>query len=175
MLMTPVRRKSRKNRRKSGAKRGARGKAPAKRSKMGLATHTQFSPQLSWVFPYLRKAKEKMPNLVLPSRIRCFKPSRSRIMRVLGNAYFAGRIVVVATHTQQTYLNKKGQLRVKKVVRLPKAQVLDTLAHEIAHFQYPDHGYEHEEFTRAIFKTFGLKEKCPYCKGTGKIQLEGKP
>jgi predicted metal-dependent hydrolase len=116
-----------------------------------------------------------MPNLVLPSRIRSFRPSRSRIMRVMGNAYFDNRTVVVATHTQQTYLNKKGRLRVKKVIRLPKPQILDTLAHEVAHFQYPDHGYEHEEFTRAIFKTFGLKEKCPYCKGLGKIQLEGKP
>jgi len=148
---------------------------PRKRSKAGLVLKTDFSPSLVWMYCYLKKAKEKMPNLTLPTRIRSCKPSRTRIMRVLGNAYFANRIVVIATHTQQTYLNRKGELRVKKIVRLPKAQVLDTLAHEIAHFQYPDHGYEHEEFTRAIFKTFGLKEKCPYCKGTGKIQLEGKP
>ena len=146
-----------------------------KRSKMELVIKTKFSPQLAWMYPFVRKAKLKMPTLILPNRIRSFKPTRTKIMRVMGNAYFDNRTVVVATHTQQTYLTKQGRLRVKKVLRLSKAQILDTLAHEIAHFQYPDHGYEHEEFTRAIFKTFGLKEKCPYCKGTGKIQLEGKP
>lgn len=169
--MTPLRSKSRKTQKMAKKK----AKRPLKRSKMALLAKTQFSPQLVWLHPYLRKALEKMPNLNLPSRVRSFKPSRSRIMRVLGNAYFATKIVVIATHTQQTYLTKMGHLRVRKVVRLPKAQILDTLAHEIAHFHYPDHGYEHEEFTRAIFKTFGLKEKCPHCKGTGKVQLEGKP
>jgi hypothetical protein len=173
--MTVVRRKTKKKKRKSRLGRSPQRKSRPKRSKLQAAVKTQFSPQLSWVYPYLRKAKKLMPNLVLPSRIRSFRPSRSRIMRVMGNAYFDNRTVVVATHTQQTYLNKKGRLRVKKVIRLPKPQILDTLAHEVAHFQYPDHGYEHEEFTRAIFKTFGLKEKCPYCKGLGKIQLEGKP
>jgi len=152
-----------------------RKKSRPKRSKAGLVLRTQFSPGLVWMYQYLKKAKEKMPNLTLPARIRSFKPTKTKIMRVMGNAYFDNRTVVIATHTQQTYLNRKGELRVKKIVRLPKAQTLDTLAHEIAHFQYPDHGYEHEEFTRAIFKTFGLKEKCPYCKGSGKIQLEGKP
>lgn len=146
-----------------------------KRSKPELVIKTEFSPVLTWMYPYLKKAKQKMPNLVLPKRIRSFKPSRSRIMRVMGNAYFANRTVVIATHTQHTYLNRKGDLQVSKIIRLPKAQILDTLAHEIAHFHYPEHGYEHEEFTRAIFKTFGLKEKCPHCKGSGKIQLEAKP
>lgn len=146
-----------------------------KRSKAELILKTELSPQLHWVYIYLRKAKLKMPNLVLPKRIRSFRPTKTKIMRVLGNAYFDNRTVVIATHTQTTYMNRKGELKVKKIVRLPKARILDTLAHEIAHFQYEDHGYEHEEFTRSIFKTFGLKEKCPYCKGTGKVQLEGKP
>lgn len=162
--------------RKKTSQRGAKGGgAPKKRSKAELVLKTELSPQLHWIYPYLRKAKLKMPNLVLPRRIRSFRPIRSKIMRVLGNAYFDNRTVVVATHTQTTYMNRKGELKVKKIVRLPKARILDTLAHEIAHFQYADHGYEHEEFTRSIFKTFGLKEKCPYCKGTGKVQLEGKP
>jgi hypothetical protein len=127
------------------------------------------------MYVYLHRAKQKMPNLIMPTKIRSFMPTRNRIMRVLGNAYFSNRTIVIATHTQLTYLNRRGELRVKKIVRLPKAKILDTLAHEVAHFHYQDHGYEHEEFTRSIFKTFGLKEKCPYCKGTGKIELEGKP
>ncbi|HCU24255.1 MAG TPA: hypothetical protein DF383_04480 [Deltaproteobacteria bacterium] len=150
-------------------------KLPKKRSKPGLVLKTQFSSHLTWMFPYLRKAKLKMPTLILPNRVRSFKPTKSKIMRVMGNAYFSNRTVVIATHTQVTYLNRRGDLRVKKIVRLPKAKILDTLAHEIAHFKYAEHGYEHEEFTRSIFKTFGLKEKCPHCKGSGKIQLEGKP
>jgi hypothetical protein len=146
-----------------------------KRSKAELVIKTKFSPQLAWMYPFVRKAKLKMPTLILPHRIRSFKPTRTKIMRVMGNAYFSNRTVVIATHTQLTFLNRKGHLKVKNIVRLPKAKILDTLAHEIAHFQYADHGYEHEEFTRSIFKTFGLKERCPYCKGTGKVQLEGKP
>src|SRR5262249_33026520 len=138
-----------------------------KRSKPQLFLKTQFSPNLTWMYAYLRRAKLKMPTLILPQKIRSFKPTRKKIMRVLGNAYFGNRTVVIATHTQVTYLNRKGDQKVKKIVRLPKARILDTLAHEIAHFHYEDHGYEHEEFTRSIFKTFGLKERCPYCKGTG--------
>ncbi|MDL1871458.1 hypothetical protein FBR05_04570 [Deltaproteobacteria bacterium PRO3] len=163
--------------RKSTARQGAKkgGGTRKKRSKVQLILKTELSPQLHWMYPYLRKAKLKMPNLVLPRRIRSFRPTKTKIMRVLGNAYFDNRTVVIATHTQTTYMNRKGELKIKNIVRLPKARILDTLAHEIAHFQYADHGYEHEEFTRSIFKTFGLKERCPYCKGTGKVQLEGKP
>ncbi len=136
---------------------------------------TKISPKLGWMFPYLKKAKQKMPSLVLPRQLRPYRPVKNKIMRVLGNVYFANKVIVVATHTQQTYLNKKGRLRVKKVIRLPKSRMLDTLAHELAHFRYQDHGYEHEEYTRIIFKTFDLKEKCPHCKGSGKIELEPRP
>lgn len=145
------------------------------RSKAVAALKTQISPNLVWIYPYLRKAKQRMPNLSIPRRIRSTKPTKSRIMRILGNAYFGNRTVVISTHNQVTYLDRRGKLRVKRIVRLPKSQILDTLAHELAHFQYPDHGYEHEEFTRSIFRTFELKEKCPYCKGSGKRQLESKP
>lgn len=116
-----------------------------------------------------------MPSLILPRHIKPYKPVKNKIMRVLGNVYFASKVIVIATHTQQTYLNKKGQLKVKKIIRLPKSRMLDTLAHELAHFRYQDHGYEHEEFTRIIFKTFDLKEKCAHCKGSGKVELEPKP
>jgi excinuclease UvrABC ATPase subunit len=126
------------------------------------------------MYPYLHKAKRMMPNLVMPKQIRSHRPGKKKIMRVMGNAYAHNKTLVIATHNQMTYMNRKGELRVKKIVRLPQAQMLDTLAHEIAHLQYPTHGYEHDEFTRAIFKTFGLKEKCPHCKGSGKIQMEGR-
>ncbi len=136
---------------------------------------TKISPNLTWVFPFLKKAKQKMPSLVLPRYIRSHRPSTTRVMRVLGNAYYDSRIIVVATHTQLTTLDKSGRLRINRLVRLPKSKILDTLAHEIAHLVYNDHGYEHEAFTKVIFRTFGIKEKCPHCKGAGKIDLESKP
>lgn len=158
---------------KQGALKTPSKKRQSFRAELGI--RTKISPKLGWMFPYLKKAKSKMPSLVLPRQIRPYKPIKSKIMRVLGNVYFANKMIVIATHTQQTYLNKKGKLRVKKVIRLPKSKMLDTLAHELAHFRYQDHGYEHEEYTRIIFRTFDLKEKCPHCKGSGKVDLEPKP
>lgn len=149
-------------------------KHPSRKAKPELVLETYFSPILAWMYPYLRKAKGKMPNLILPKRVRSHRPSKTRIMRVLGNAYNYNRTIVVSTHNQLTYMGRNGDLKVKKIVRLPQAQMLDTLAHEIAHLHYPTHGYEHEEFSRAIFKTFGLQTRCPYCKGSGKVQLEGR-
>src|SRR5262245_6550906 len=150
---------------------------PAKKrsSQEAISVRSKLSPKLAWMYPYLVKAKKKMPSLTLPKQIRSFRPDHGRIMRVFGNIYFGKRLIVVGTHTQVTYMNKKGQLKVRKIIRLPKARILDTLAHELAHLRYVDHGYEHEEYTKAIFKTFDLKEKCPHCKGTGKIELECKP
>ena len=154
-------------------RKGSQAKRQKPRSKPELVIRTKFSPILAWMYPYLRKAKVKMPTLTLPIRVRSTRPSARRIMRVMGNVYLNNRTIVIATHTQNTYMNRRGKLRVKQVSRLPKAKMLDTLAHEMAHLHYPDHGYEHEQFTRAIFKTFNLKERCPHCKGTGKIEMEG--
>ncbi len=152
-------------------------KMPKRRSFLiePLTIRARISPKLSWMHPYLIKAKRKMPSLDLPKQLRPFKPTRKKIMRVFGNVYFEKKVISIATHTQVTYVNAKGQLRVKRIIRLPKARMLDTLAHELAHLRYPDHNYEHEEYTRMIFKTFDLKEKCPTCKGSGKIELECKP
>lgn len=136
---------------------------------------TKISPALAWVYPYLRRAKEKMPNLQLPSAIRSYKPSKTKVMRVLGNAYFANKLITIATHTQVTNLDKKGRLKISKIVRIPQARVLDTLAHELAHLEYGDHGYEHEEYSKMIFKTFGLKERCPHCAGSGKVDVDYRP
>lgn len=159
----------------SGKASGKRSKKRSQkpRSKPELVIKTKISPILAWIYPYLHLAKRKMPNLPLPYRIRSYRPNPSRIMRVMGNAYVHNKTLIIATHTQKTYMNRYGELRVKRIIRLAKAKMLDTLAHELAHLQYPTHGYEHEQFTRAIFKTFDLKEKCPYCKGTGKVQMEG--
>jgi excinuclease UvrABC ATPase subunit len=151
----------------------SRTRRPRPKSKPELVIKTKISPNLAWIYPYLRRAKLKMPNLVLPDRIRSTKPSKARIMRVMGNAYVHNKTIVIATHNQLTYMNKKGELKVRRITRMPKAKMLDTLAHEMAHLHYPKHGYEHEEFTRAIFKTFDLTEKCPQCKGSGKIPMEG--
>lgn len=147
---------------------------PKPKSKPESVMTTKISPQLTWVYPYLLQAKFKMPNLVLPNRIRSHRPSMTRIMRVMGNAYVESKTIVIATHNQITYLDKKGDLKIKKLVQLSKAEMLDTLAHEVAHLTYPRHGYEHESFTRAIFRTFNLKEKCPHCRGTGKVPMDVK-
>ena len=161
---------------RSKKKVGARALAKTAHASRYLTGVTvKVSPNLHWVFPFLRKAQQKMPNLRLPKYIRSYRPSHTRVMRVLGNAYFQSKVVVLATHTQTTYLDKKGRLKIGKVVRLPKSKILDTLAHEIAHLKYDDHGYEHDEYTRIIFKTFGLKERCPHCRGSGKIDTEPKP
>jgi hypothetical protein len=146
-----------------------------RRSKPALEIRFRISPTLAWMHSYLKKAKTKMPSLLLPKQIRPFKPTKKKIMRVFGNIYFDKKLIVIATHTQVTYINKKGKLKVRRIIRLPKARMLDTLAHELAHLRYPDHNYEHDEYTRMIFKTFDLKEKCPTCKGSGKIELEAKP
>jgi len=93
-------------------------------------------------------------------------------MRVLGNVYFETRIIVLATHTQQTYRTPRGKLKVKSMSVLSRPEILDTLAHELAHMRYPDHDYEHIEYTKTIFKTFNLSQKCPACKGTGRMAME---
>lgn len=156
------------------AKKSRPKKARACVSRMVPEVQAQISPNLAWVYPYLKKAKQKMPNLILPKYVRSYKPATNRIMRVLGNAYYESRVIVIATHDQVTSLSKRGKLRVNKLVRIPKTKLLETLAHEVAHLKYEEHGYEHEEYTRVIFKTFGIKEKCPTCRGSGKIDIDCK-
>jgi len=140
-----------------------------------IRLRVKISPRLHWVMHYLKKAKEMMPSLILPTQIRSFKPTKTRIMRVYANVYFETRIIVIATHTQQTYRTTKGRLKVKKIVPLSRPQILDTLAHELAHMSYPDHNYEHEEYTRTIFRTFGLTQRCPTCKGEGRVAIVSEP
>ena len=79
------------------------------------ALKIKTSPRLEWVLPYIRKAKAKMPGLVLPTQIRSFKPTKKRIMRVYANVYFETRIIVLATHTQQTVKTPRGKTKIKKI------------------------------------------------------------
>ena len=146
-----------------------------KKRRSDIRINVKISPRLQWVITYLKKAKAKMPSLIMPAQIRSFKPTERKIMRVFGNVYFESRIIVLATHNQQTYVNKKGQTRVKKIVAISHPEILSTLAHELAHLHYPDHDYEHEEFTPTIFKTFDITQKCLTCKGTGRISTEIRP
>jgi hypothetical protein len=140
-----------------------------------IRIRVKVSPRLQWVIPHLKKAKARMPTLMLPTQIRSFKPTRKKTMRVLGNVYFETRIIVLATHTQQSEKGRHKSYRVKKIVRLPHHEILDTLAHELAHLRYPEHEYEHAEYTRTIFKAFGIVQRCPYCRGLGKVPMESKP
>lgn len=140
-----------------------------------IKLRVKVSPRLLWVLPYLKRAKAKMPSLILPTQIRSSKPTRRKIMRVLGNVYFETKIIVLATHTQHSYKTRRGKTRVKRIVAIPRPEIMDTLAHELAHMRYPEHDYEHEEYTRTVFKTFGMTQKCPTCKGTGSVALESKP
>ncbi len=149
--------------------------APARKKDRDLKLLIKVSPRLTWVLPYIKKARARMPSLVLPTQIRSFRPTKTRIMRVYGNAYYETRVLVLATHTQVTYFNTRGKEKVKKIVAIPRTEILDTLAHEMAHMKYPEHGYEHEEYTRSVFKAFGIMQKCPTCKGKGQVLMESKP
>ena len=135
----------------------------------------KISPRLEWVRRFIRKAKLRMPSLILPTQVRSFMPVKKKIMRVLANIYHETRVIVLATHTQRTTKNHKGKTKVKSIVSIPRNEILDTLAHELAHINYPDHNYEHEEYTKTIFRTFGIMQKCPHCRGKGKIPLPSKP
>lgn len=155
-------------------KRGRKKKRRIRRGR-DIKLRVKVSPRLQWVLPYLKRAKAKMPSLILPTQIRSSKPTRRKIMRVLGNVYFETKIIVLATHTQHSYKTRRGKTCVKRIVAIPRPEIMDTLAHELAHMRYPEHDYEHEEYTRTVFKTFGITQKCPTCKGTGSIPLESKP
>lgn len=153
---------------KKGAK--AATKAGAKRTKKKHPVDTiRISKQLHWTEKYLRRAKDKMPNLELPRSIRPFKPPKNKIMRTLGNVYFDTRTISIATHDQMLQKQTDGTYKVYRIVKLSKRRVLETLAHELAHFHHPEHDFEQDEYTKTVFKAFSLKETCPTCKGKGKV------
>ncbi len=146
-------------------------KKPAKKrvKKKHVVDSVRFSKQLKWLEPYLRRAKDKMPSLELPRYVRPFKPSKNKILRTLGNAFFETKTISLATHDQLLQKQPDNTYLVYRIVKLHRKRILETFAHELAHFRYPDHNYEQEEYTKSIFKAFEMKETCPTCKGTGKV------
>ena len=132
----------------------------------------RISNQLKWTEPYLRRAKDKMSSLELPKQIRPFKPSKNKILRVLGNLHFDTKTISLATHDQLLQKQKDGTYEVYRIVKISKQRILETLAHELAHLHYPDHGFEQDEFTKVIFRALKVKEVCPTCKGEGKVIAE---
>jgi hypothetical protein len=129
----------------------------------------RISTPLHWTRPYIRRAIDKMPGLHLPTYVRSFKPTKTKLMRNLGNCYFDTKTLSIATHDQVLIKVKGNTYKVSRIVVLPRKKVLETIAHELAHLHYEDHGYEQDEFTKIIFKAFAFMEKCPICGGKGKV------
>ncbi|MBL7686175.1 MAG: hypothetical protein JNK65_09115, partial [Deltaproteobacteria bacterium] len=77
------------------AKKKSQNKVPktGHRSRCTVDVRTEISHKLVWVYPYLRKAKEKMPSLTLPKQIRPYRPTREKIMRVFGNVHFEKKLI----------------------------------------------------------------------------------
>jgi len=134
--------------------------------------HVLISKNLTWLEPYLRRAKKRMQKLILPTRIRSYKPSLRKEMKSWGSCEIKTRTITLATH--KIIVMKGFKRSTKKLVALSEKEVLMTLAHEMAHFVYEKHGYEQESYARTIFHAMGVQETCPLCQGKGKIPAEYK-
>jgi len=131
-----------------------------------------ISPALSWLEHYLRKTKKKMPGLTMPLRIRSWKHTPRKEQRVWGTCDQSAKTITLATHKIIMVRGKKRMKR--KAVALSRKEVLQTFAHELAHLRYDDHTYEQVCYSRSIFDTFSVKDKCPLCNGKGKVPAEYK-
>jgi len=131
---------------------------------------TKISKNLSWIEKYLRKARQHMPSLVLPRHIRAYKPPINKESRTLGSCYIQERLITLATHRVVIIQGPKRKRR--KHVALSQKEILMTLAHEMAHLRHDLHNFEQEYYAATIFRTFGLQDRCPYCKGTGNIPMQ---
>lgn len=116
---------------------------------------------LEWLRPYLYKAKTDIPHLILPRTIKGYVPPKTKEQITLGCCHFGPKLITLATHNQR---KKNGRF---KVVPFRRWEILETLAHELAHFHEEEHGPLHVGLTEVIYRSFGLKEKCRKCKGTG--------
>lgn len=126
---------------------------------------TRISENLHWMAKYLHRTKRHMPSLPLPRQIRSYRAPLHREMRVLGTCAVETRVITLATH--RIVSTKSGKRR--RHVAIPRRELLMTLAHEMAHLRYGRHDYEQESYARTIFQTFGLKDPCPHCGGSGSI------
>lgn len=128
---------------------------------------TAISANLKWVEKYLRRAKKHMPSLIMPRRIRSHLPTLRKEQRTLGTCAVEERTLTLATHRVITIQGRKRRKR--RHVAMSQREVLMTLAHEMAHLRYGLHDFEQEAYARTIFSAFGVKERCPQCKGTGTV------
>lgn len=140
---------------------------PKKRNIPPIRLTTKVSANLKWVERLLKRAKKHMPSLLMPRRIRSHQPSLYKEQRTLGTCAVEERTITLATHRVIMIQGKKRKRR--KRVALSQREVLMTLAHEMAHLRYGLHDYEQEAYGRTIFNAFGMKEKCPQCRGKGTV------
>jgi hypothetical protein len=144
-----------------------------KKTKSPVASVHIVKP-LAWVDTYLARAKRKMPAMILPKQILSYRPRLGAKHRTWGSCSVRERLITLATHRQDTVEKKtkgnKGKAKKEKVlIALTHREILMTLAHELAHLEYPEHGYEQKWYALTIFNTFGLYDTCPHCDGKGKI------
>lgn len=128
---------------------------------------TRISKQLLWIGKYLERVRRRMPTMTMPRVVRSFKPHPSKKHRTLGNCCLEDRTITLATHSTKEVVVDGKKKRV--IVPLTRLEILQTFAHELSHLAYDEHGYEQEWYGRTIFNTFGLKEPCPHCSGSGRI------
>ncbi len=127
----------------------------------------RIAASLTWVDRYLARARRRMPTMALPKVIRAFRPNPKKKHRTLGSCCRADASINIATHTVEVREIKGRKRRILR--ELTRLEILQTLAHELAHLAYERHDYEQEWYARTIFHTFGLTETCPHCEGKGKI------
>ena len=162
--MRAVRRGSRKVAKSSG--NGS--KAPGKRRNGTKVARVKISKTLVWVEKYLRRVERLMPATTMPSAIRSFVPNPRKKHRTLGNCCLDDRTITLATHSIKVRTMKDGKKK-RELIPLSHLEILQTLAHEMSHLAYEEHGYEQEWYGRTIFHTFGIKEVCQHCHGKGRM------
>jgi hypothetical protein len=151
-------------------------KAAKKKKKPSPLNGMRITKPLAWLEKYLLRARRRMPAMSLPKRILSFKPRLTTRHRTWGSCCITDRTITLSTHKVSTVekkiKNRRGEERIKRekvVVPLNHREILMTLAHELAHLEYPEHGYEQKWYALTIFNTFGLYDICPHCNGKGKI------
>ncbi len=120
----------------------------------------------------MRRAKKRMPTLLMPKRIRSYCPTLKKEHLSWGSCDMETRTITLCTHK---IIVMKGLKRsTKKQVALSEKEMLMTLAHEIAHLRYEKHGYEQESYGRIVFHAMGVTDTCPTCNGKGEVPAEYK-
>jgi hypothetical protein len=137
-----------------------------KKSKSPLSA-VRITKPLVWMEKYLLRAKRRMPALLLPRKILSYRPRLGARHRTWGSCSITDRTITLSTHRMDTVENDGRKKKV--LVPLNHREMLMTLAHELAHLEYPEHGYEQKWYALTIFNTFGLYDVCPHCNGKGKI------